>query len=436
MTDSEFAVRHPMRAWGAVIVLMIFQTVALVDRNILSLMVIEVRRDLGLNDFQVSLLQGFAFSGFYCIAGLFIGGLVDRYPAKRLLIYICVTIWSCAATTVGFVRSFLGILLARMMTGAGQGGISPAAQVLIASLFPKNRVSTPMSLFVVSGALGIGLSYFGGGLLLEAITARSLPGLEAFAPWRQVVIVTAVPGLLLAFLSFTLPSSKAHGEKTAFTPISWREFGSFLSAERSLMVRLIAGYGLITVANFAMSSWAPTYARRVLQLTPSQVGIEMGLVSSIGSMLSAALYGAIVDRQFSRGKIDFVLRAYGFGMIIAIPLCVLGFTLNQNAAFIVALIATQVALVAPLGPGIAAIQMVTPPEMRGRMAALVIFIVNLAGYGGGSMVVGALTEFFFVDPQKVGFSIALTVVVVGPISALFIWSARPYFVARIVASAP
>lgn len=41
--------------------------------------------------------------------------------------------------------------------------------------------------------------------------------------------------------------------------------------------------------------------------------------------------------------------------------------------------------------------------------------------------VGALTEFFFVDPQKVGLSIARTVVVVGPISALLIWSARPYF---------
>jgi hypothetical protein len=122
-------------------------------------------------------------------------------------------------------------------------------------------------------------------------------------------------------------------------------------------------------------------------------------------------------------------------MVVAIPLCAIGFILDRNTAFVAALVVAQCALIAPLGPGIAAIQMVTPPAMRGRMAALVVFVVNLAGYGGGSIVVGALTQFFFVDPQKVGLSIALTLVVVAPISALLIWSARPYFVARVTRDA-
>src|SRR5205814_3139223 len=91
MAESLTSTR--LQAWWAVIVLMTLQTVSLIDRNILSLMIIEVRHDLGLSDFQVSLLTGLAFSGFYCIAGLVLGALVDRHSIRRVL-YISVTIWS------------------------------------------------------------------------------------------------------------------------------------------------------------------------------------------------------------------------------------------------------------------------------------------------------------------------------------------------------
>jgi MFS family permease len=171
-------------------------------------------------------------------------------------------------------------------------------------------------------------------------------------------------------------------------------------------------------------------------MMPSEVGLQMGLIFTVGAIGSSVVYGYIVDRQFSRGRIDFVLRANSLGTVIATPLCFLGFTANQHSVFIAALIADQCALVAALGPGIAAIQMVTPPEMRGRMAALIIVVINLAGYGGGPLLIGALTEFFFSDPQQVGLSIALTFLVLGPIAAWSIWSARPRFVARVIGSAP
>jgi MFS family permease len=428
------AAYRPLRAWGILVILMTLQVLSLLDRNILSLMIIEVRKDLGLTDFQVSLLQGLAFSAFYCTFGLFIGALVDRYPARRI-IYISVTVWSLAATAAGFVRTFWGMMFARMLTGAGEGGVTPASQVMIATLFPKNRVSLPMSLFSVCGAIGIGLSYAGGGLLLDALTARSLPALGALAPWRQVLIVTAVPGLLLAFLSLFVPNNRpAHAASGA--PQTWREFIRFFIAERNLYGRLICGYALLTVVTYAISSWAPTYGRRVLRLSASEVGTEIGMIMTVLSVFSGGLYGYVVDRQSSRGTADFVLRATVFGIVVAIPVTALGFVLDQHPAFTAALIAAQVAMMSALGPAVAALLIVTPVEMRGRMAALKLVAINLVGFAAGPMIVGAFTDFLFADPQKVGLSIALTIVLLGPLAAWCIWSVRPYFVARLTGSQP
>ena len=255
-TNSEGDAYHPFLAWWTVVVLAVFQTVSLIDRNILSLVLIEIRRDLHLNDFELSLLQGLALSCAYGLAGVLVGGLMDRVRLPRIL-YVCVTCWSLAAVAVGLARNYWGMMFSRMLTGAGEGGITPVGQVMIVSLFPKNRVSLPMSIFFTSGAIGIGLSYFGGGLLLEALTARPIPGLESLAPWRQVLLITALPGLLVALLSFTLRDAVPRRIASHSTLRGWGEFGRFLAAERKLFGRLIAAYGLMAIITLAVFSWAP-----------------------------------------------------------------------------------------------------------------------------------------------------------------------------------
>jgi MFS family permease len=429
-TNFEADAYHPFLAWWTVVVLAVFQTVSLIDRNILSLVLIEIRRDLHLNDFELSLLQGLALSCAYGLAGVLVGGLMDRVRLPRIL-YICVTCWSLAAMAVGLARNYWGMMLSRMLTGAGEGGITPVGQVLIVSLFPKNRVSLPMSIFFTSGSIGIGLSYFGGGLLLEALTTRPIPGLESLAPWRQVLLITALPGLLVAFLSFTLRDAGPRCIASHSSLRRWGEFGRFLAAERKLFGRLIAAYGLMAIITLAVFSWAPTYGRRVLQLRPSEVGLQLGLISTIGGIFAAGIYGHIVDKQFSRGKIDFVLRAFSVGAIVAIPACVIGFSVDRLWGFLSAVIAVQLILGASFGPGVAAIHMITPPEMRGRMGALMVIVVNLSGYALGPVLVGALTDFVFADPQKVGLSIGMVAAVLGPISAWCAWSARSHFVQRV-----
>jgi MFS family permease len=91
-------------AWYTVGVLSLLYAVSIVDRLIMPMAVVDMRRSLGISDFQVSLMMGFAFALFYTTCGLPIGAAVDHYP-RRWVIFIGVVLWSLAASACGLARS-------------------------------------------------------------------------------------------------------------------------------------------------------------------------------------------------------------------------------------------------------------------------------------------------------------------------------------------
>ena len=87
-------------AWYVVAVLMFAYTVSFIDRQILSLLVQPIRRDLGISDTEFSLLAGFAFALFYATLGIPIARLADR-TNRRFLIMIGVVVWSVMTAACG-----------------------------------------------------------------------------------------------------------------------------------------------------------------------------------------------------------------------------------------------------------------------------------------------------------------------------------------------
>ena len=56
---------------------MVVYVFSFIDRQILSLLVGPIRRDLAISDTQMSLLMGFSFALFYTFFGLPLGRLAD-----------------------------------------------------------------------------------------------------------------------------------------------------------------------------------------------------------------------------------------------------------------------------------------------------------------------------------------------------------------------
>jgi len=422
---------RPLTAWWAVFVVVLFNIVSLIDRNIIAVMIPEIRADLGLNDFQISLVQGMAFALFYGIVGLFIGGLVDRY-SRRWIMYAGISLWSLAAAGTGLAANYMQMFLARMMVGVGEGAISPSAQSLLAGIFPRHRLATPISAFVAAGVIGIGLSFALGGGLLEHFTRSPLGGpFVSLAPWRQVLVVIALPGLLVAFLAFTVrePSRTAPSDV-----VSWRGFLAFFGEHRRLIGGLLLAYGLTSMISQAAMVWAPTYARRVLGLAPAEVGTTMFLIVAVGGVTSTIAMGLIADRLSARGRADAPLLCFLVSAMVAIPAASAGFLMDDVRLLYLGVAVMVCSLGASFGPALAAMQMVAPPAMRGRMAALIVLVTNLGGFALGPMLVGALTDYVYRDEMKVGLSVATAILTIGPVAALLVWRIRPSFTARVAAT--
>jgi MFS family permease len=88
--------------------------------------------------------------------------------------------------------------------------------------------------------------------------------------------------------------------------------------------------------------------------------------------------------------------------------------------FVVALIPIKI-FVNFGGVSAAAVQIVTPNELRGRVSSLYMMVINIIGVSMGPAGVAWLTDKVFHDPSKVLLSLGLFTSAVGAIGAVLFW---------------
>ena len=85
----------------------------LIDRQILSILAEDVKRDLGLSDAELGFLYGTAFAVFYSLFGIPLGRLADCVNRVRLMA-AGLALWSAMTALSGFARSGGHMALARI----------------------------------------------------------------------------------------------------------------------------------------------------------------------------------------------------------------------------------------------------------------------------------------------------------------------------------
>ena len=130
-------------------VLTVAYVVSFIDRQALSLLVEPIRRDLGLTDMQLGMLQGLAFASVYAVAGLPLGRAADLFNRRNVII-AGVTFWSVMTSLCGLARSFPLLLACRAGVGVGEAALSPAAYSMLSDSFPPKRLPFAMSVSVDS----------------------------------------------------------------------------------------------------------------------------------------------------------------------------------------------------------------------------------------------------------------------------------------------
>jgi len=174
-----------------------------VDRQILSILAKDVKRDLGLDDADIGFLFGTAFGVFYSLFGIPLGRLADNWHRVRL-ITIGLALWSAMTAFSGFARNGLQLTIARIGVGVGEATASPCAYSLISDYFPRENRATALAFYSSGIFIGGGLSLFIGGAIVDRWNQAFPDGYLGLVGWQAAFMAVGLPGLLLAVLVATL----------------------------------------------------------------------------------------------------------------------------------------------------------------------------------------------------------------------------------------
>jgi MFS family permease len=185
-------------------VLVIVCMVNFIDRQILSILAEDIKRDLGLSDADLGFLYGTAFAVFYALFGIPLGRLADNWVRVRLLT-IGLTIWSGMTALSGLAGNFLQLGAARVGVGIGEASAGPSAYSMLSDWFPKHQRATALAIYSAGLYLGGGASLFIGAVVVQAWNG-AYPGGGPFGlvGWQAAFLAVGLPGLLLALLVSTL----------------------------------------------------------------------------------------------------------------------------------------------------------------------------------------------------------------------------------------
>ena len=419
------------RGWYVVCVLLLVYVFSFIDRQILGLLVAPIRRDLEISETQMGLLMGFTFAIFYTFFGIPLGRLADT-KSRRGIIALGLAAWSLFTTGCGFVRNFAQMALMRMGVGVGEATLSPAAYSLIVDYFPPRMLATAMAVYNMGIAIGSGMAFLLGGLVVKFASAKEkwvLPIAGETNPWQVIFFLVGLPGLACVVLLFTFPEPPRRGLMAHHA--SYGEGFAYLKKHLRAFLCLNIGFGLHYVASYSASSWTASYFIRVHGWTAGEFGIWFGFATMIFGSLGMLTGGRLSDRMSARGRREGTLIVARASMLITIPIAVAAY-LAPNSTVAMCLVAAHTFFLL-LVPGIApaAIQQMMPPNLRGQGAAIYLFIVNLLGLGIGPVATGWLTQHVFANDKLIHYSMT-TVAVAAGLAAVVILTAgiKPFVAAR------
>lgn len=255
-------------------VLTIVYVLNFIDRQILSILANDVKRDLGLTDADIGFLFGTAFGVFYSLFGIPLGRLADGWSRVKLMT-IGLALWSAMTAFSGLARSGAQLTLARIGVGVGEATASPCAYSMLSDYFPKDRRATALAIYSSGIFIGGGLSLFLGGAIADHWNRAYPDGSWGIVGWQAAFLAVGLPGLLIAVWVSTLREPVRGSADNIVTTTPPHPFRDFLGE----LVTIVPPFTLIGAARRGVRALAVNL-------------LVLGVIAAIGHALIAATHTA------------------------------------------------------------------------------------------------------------------------------------------------
>lgn len=429
------------------VLLTVVYTFNFVDRQIIGILSPAIKADLGLADWQLGILKGFAFAVLYTTLGIPIARLADR--ANRVtIISIALALWSGFTAISGAAANFTQLALARVGVGIGEAGGSPPAHSLLSDYYPKENRAGALAFYAMGIPIGVAFAFLAGGWLTETFG------------WRVAFVVVGLPGILVAILLKLTVKEQPRGATDAvgvtdnfkemqingpagpveraikffsgFFPGSWkeaifRETAIIWRAAKHLLSiptyrAVVIACAAVSFTAYAQSTWVVDfYVRSHAEFPRMSIYFWLGIISGTAYAGGTFLGGYIVDKLAIRNR-----RVYGYipaaALAINLPCYLAALWVGSPELSLALMVPVNIALGIYLGPCFALAQTLAPTSVRALSTAVFFFVLNMIALGFGPTTAGFLSSIFtgFLTEER-ALRWALTIVAMVTLYAIYMF---------------
>ena len=348
----------------SLILIFLGYTCVYLDKNIISLSVIPIAQDLGIDAGQKGLILSAFFLG-YTLFQIPFGFLGNRLGSRKIMTF-AILLMGVLMICLGFGFSFIYLILIRFAAGsfAHAGYPSAVSAFVTKEVEPAKRGSIQSSMIASSGFAGIV------GPLLVA-------PLLTMIGWKTTYFVYGTIVLLIGFLMLRgIP--KNNGQPIVSTGQSNISFFEMIK-DRNVWIMVLAAF-FINAAVYGMTGWIASYLVDEFNMTMNKMAMMSALIGLV-MMLSAMFAGSMIVRYFKNREKQVIFVVSALGGVVA-------FLLSSSTSLVVSMLLLSVA--------VAAASIGLPVKLFAeREVSTKYSIINAIGVSGGffaPMIIGWLVN--------------------------------------------
>jgi MFS family permease len=217
---------------------------------------------------------GWAFGGFTW------GIIGDKLGRKKSLLF-AITCYGAFTMLTGVMVSWWGVMLCRLMSGFGVGGVAVASYTLLSEIWPQKSKAIFIGILSIAFPVGI----FSAGLINYIVGS-----------WRQGFMVGAIPIFLAIIGAFVIRESEHWIADNKNSSCREGTFKTMLSpTHRKDLVSSSLIYGTMLISLWAIFSWLPTWVQSLITTADAQKERATSMMLlGMGGLLGGFLSGFVV----------------------------------------------------------------------------------------------------------------------------------------------